>query len=90
MADEVELTMNSLLEQVIGGLAMNDAPRLRNLLQMTDKVEAPKQEAQLLQAISRKHLLAAVLNETARNLRLLERLGLRARGGEHTGSYERL
>ena len=87
MADEDELTMSSLLEQAIWGLTVNDAARLRDLLRMLDKVEAPKQEQQLLQAISRKQLLAALLNETARNLRLLQRVQARAGCRQPLGRY---
>ena len=90
MADEDELTMNSLLEEAIRGLAANDAARLRYLLSMTEKVKPPRQEQQLLQAVFQKRLLGALLNETARNLRLLQRVQAQAATGQPLESYGRL
>ena len=80
MESEDTLTMGSLMERTIRALTVNDAPQLRELLRMADRVEAPRQGQQVLETISRRQLLAAVLNETACNLRLLQRMRARAHG----------
>ncbi len=61
MASENESTMSSFLERVIQSLTVNDAPRLKDLLRMAQSVEAPAQEQDMLQAISRRQLLGALL-----------------------------
>lgn len=68
------LTMSSFLDRVIQALTENDAPRLRDLLRMTDRVEVPRPEHEVLQVISRRLLLSALLKETGYNLRLLHRV----------------
>jgi len=88
MTSENELTTSSFLDQVIQALTVNDAPRLTDLLQMAQRVEAPTQEQEMLQAISRRQFLFAMLNETACNLRLLQRACCRG-GEELRESYRR-
>ena len=73
MAGNNELTVNSVLERTIGALAANDAQQLASLLDDASRVEAPRREQQGQTMISNRSLLAALLNGTERNLRLLRR-----------------
>lgn len=87
MASE-HLTIDSLLQQVIDALTANDAARLADLQRTIGRVDTSQWRDQWLRAASRRHLLAAVLNETAGNLRLLQRAT--GRGGEPRAGYGRL
>jgi hypothetical protein len=89
---EDKVTMSSFLDRVIRALTVNDAPRLRDLLRMADSIEAQTQKQEVLQVISRRELLLALLNETACNLRLLQRAYGRVRGSDlwrDTGGTQR-
>jgi hypothetical protein len=68
-----ELTVDSILEQAIRALVANDTQQLADLLDATERIEAPRHEQQRSAIESKRNTLAAVLIGTERNLRLLRR-----------------
>jgi hypothetical protein len=84
-----EFTLAALIEQTICALTVNDAPRLQELLQRAETIRASAQSQQSLPSVPKRNLLAAVLNETARNLRLFERVYRRAGSLESLVGYGR-
>jgi hypothetical protein len=74
MTNRAELTIDAIFLETIQALTRNDAARLTELAQSTGRITAQRIESQ---TISRKAFLSALLNVTARNLRLLGRASAR-------------
>jgi hypothetical protein len=68
-------TPDSLVQKVIEALGINDAPELNRLLRIAEGVEA---QTGVRLDESKSRLLASLLAETSRNLRLLQRVCRRA------------
>lgn len=71
MAMKSGFSLDALLRDSFDALAANDVVRLRQLLQISDQIEASKDQSP--EVLLLRNRLAALLNETACNLRLLKR-----------------
>jgi len=71
MAMKSGFSVDALLRDSFDALAVNDVAQLRHLLQISDQTEVSNDQS--LVVLSLRNRLAALLDETACNLRLLRR-----------------